>query len=326
MEKGSSPGVAFYESMDQMISGEYLDDVIGNISEAIINVKNASKAKGNKELSAQADDVLVSLAQVGDWLKNLWTGTKSYTGMGGGGSGGKWQTGPLVALVQEMRKNHPAVAQYLNAVKMHGSPKDVFEKSIRPVLNPYMAFLGEARKRGWDLKGYPDLRNLWANKEFIDPATIAQFTQNFDTVMTDLGEDLAIAIQKSKTQPKTKPEGLPKGKTTSETPATQPTDKIDFEQLKKEILPPEKPSALISREPDIPAELVPPVGAGAEGLEQPQPKPKRRTRPKPKTELQQMPDEALGAFEELHSENADLKNQIRQLRQQIMQLQKGQPG
>lgn len=197
IENGYSPGPAFYRSMDDMISGKYQIDLVRAIRTPVEAIKKAAINKGNIDLEKLADDNLVALADLGQNLKDLWTGVKGYTGWGGG-HGGKWQTGPMVALVQEMRKHHPDVARFLNAVKTHGTPKDVFYKTLRPILEPYNKFLFEANKRGWDLSKYPDLKQLLVGKDPIDPATIQQFTQNFDTIMTDIGEDLALAVQKSK--------------------------------------------------------------------------------------------------------------------------------
>jgi hypothetical protein len=155
----------------------------------------------------------------------MWTGVKGHQGWGGGATQGRWKTGPLVSLVQQMRKNHTDVARFLNSIRKHGVPKDVFENAIRPVLNPYMTFLSEAKKKNYPLN-YPDLRMSWAGKEFIDPQTIEQFISNFDSVMTDLNEELAVAIQNTK---------APKDK------AKAPKDEAMSPKDRKKWTPEEKP-------------------------------------------------------------------------------------
>lgn len=201
IEEGSSPGVAFYSAMEEMLDGKYCQDILSDISQAIDGVKKA----------ARNEDTLQKAAQVGDFLKDMWTGIKGHQGWGGGATQGRWRTGPLVSLVQQMRKSHADVARFLNSVRKHGVPKDVFEKAIRPVLNPYMTFLAEAKKKNYPLN-YPDLRMTWAGKDFIDPKTIEQFISNFDSVMTDLNEELAVAIQNTKAP-------VDKGKPQEEKPA-----------------------------------------------------------------------------------------------------------
>jgi hypothetical protein len=54
--------------------------------------------------------------------------------------------------------------------------------------------------------------HLYLSIHFIDPKTIEQFISNFDSVMTDLNEELAVAIQNTKAP-------VDKGKPQEEKPA-----------------------------------------------------------------------------------------------------------
>jgi hypothetical protein len=57
--------------------------------------------------------------------------------------------------------------------------------------------LNEAKKKNYHLK-YPDLKRSWANQKFITPELIEQFISDFDSVMMDLSEETAVAIQNTK--------------------------------------------------------------------------------------------------------------------------------
>jgi len=310
MEKGSSPGVAFYQSMEEMISGKYLDDVVRDLSEAVANVKTAANANGHKELSGQADDVLVSLAQVGDWMRDLWTGTKGYTGWGGGEGVGKWRTGPMVSLVQKIRKNHPAVAEFLRSFRGQTVPRDIFERNVKPVLDPYYAFIEEAKKRGVELN-YPDLLT-WRGKKSIDPKTMDQFIDNFDKAMTSSGlnERTAVEIQKGSEEPTARRRPEPKAKPKGPTP-----EQIE-EALKvqpKAVAPTEAPATL-EFPGETPAPVTPaaaPAGAPFESIKQPK--------------EMAIPEEAeVVDYDAIQKENASLKARIQELERML--AAKGQPA
>jgi hypothetical protein len=211
--KGSSPGVAFYKSMDEMISGSYLSEITSKIRTATANVKQA--AMDNNEITAQADDVIVSLAQVWDTIKDIgkgvgqglqdaWTGTKGYMGIGGGSGWDRWRTGPLVALVQKMRDAYGDFVTYLNSVQRHGADRATLRKKINPVWSPYKQFLMEAEKKGYPLN-YPDFTQIWKDKERLSPDDLEELRSQLSQSVGDLmqnGEDLAVDIQQAEQKAK----------------------------------------------------------------------------------------------------------------------------
>lgn len=226
MGEGKSPGVAFYEAMDDLVSGEYIFDVLARATAVADGIHSEAANAGNEVLAAKAKAVEAGIA---DWLGN-WVGKMvSPVGKGldwAGNQAGEFGYGlhrgfggQLMEQAARIRDSGQNVWSLIRALKQGNrySP-DQFAAEMSEILPVIDRFISLANKAGAGNLPKPGALLNWikANKSIgqLQGETFGKIWQ----VIWNLSEpERAAALQKTldksgkgKQSPTAKPNQMPR--------------------------------------------------------------------------------------------------------------------
>jgi hypothetical protein len=208
IEAGSPPGVAFYEAIDDFVTGKYAARALASLKSAARDLQSCDS--GPLQQSAAEAEIKIA---------GIWDSMKSMLGFGGGmGSSwsdpaGSWAEkslipyvngGPVVSEFQKIRHQWENSARpWLTGVAPHQAQitRMEYSKHMQSMLSSLEKVVGMARKAGFDLKvPHAPAVEMAGNQVIVNKAELARFTQElFQDLRPFMDDQLALAIQK-KTQ------------------------------------------------------------------------------------------------------------------------------
>lgn len=108
---GASPGVAFYESIDEMSKGKHNEMVMKAVSAAVLEVKKQAEESGNAKIAAQADEIIKTAEGL---LSNLWQGVRNVGDFFRG-----TRVPSTVDLAKDILENRTKVIRGLERIRAH---------------------------------------------------------------------------------------------------------------------------------------------------------------------------------------------------------------
>lgn len=146
---GEQPGVAFYETMDEILAGgpgvELASEAIGILDEATKQASTAG-AKVTVELVEKARREAQSLS---DWWANISSLGKEMLGVGPG-TGASFQHGPSLHYLQQIQERWPEVNSEIQArVGRGGYGRMGLTRLLTPLLTPLRKYVQRMQQAGY---------------------------------------------------------------------------------------------------------------------------------------------------------------------------------
>jgi hypothetical protein len=208
LEAGSAPGVAFYEAMDEFVTGRYAAEALARVKKIAVDLK-----------SSESEEVRKSAADAETKIAGFWDSMKSMLGFGGGmGSswsdpGGSWMDktlmpyangGPVVAEFQKIRHQwENTVRPWLTGVAPHQAQvtRMEYNKYMKSMLSSLDKAVSMAQKAGFNIQvPQPPAVEMAGRQVIVNKNDLARFTQElFEDLRPFMDDQLALAIQ-NKTQ------------------------------------------------------------------------------------------------------------------------------
>lgn len=209
IEDGRSPGVAFYESMDEVTSGAYLADIAAKIAGTIDDIKMEAEKSGNAAVVQKATEASTKIAgfwsglggMLGNALSPLeWGAEKAYDAageLGYGFHGGRAGGGKATELAARIRDIAPLVWGQIKAIRESGTPVDSkqFSETIAKVFPLVDAYSKEANKAGYRLPPPGTFKYTIESQDSVGPEQIESVASMWRQFNTWADEDRAREIQ-----------------------------------------------------------------------------------------------------------------------------------
>jgi hypothetical protein len=195
LDDGSQPGVAFYEAMDEFLSGEWLADAVASIEESIFSVKVAAVAVGNEGLAKKAG--------IGDWWANM-----------SNKAGKAWDVhwalrkAPVFKFLAEIKNSLHVAQRELKTLQpeFEGGVKlpigvIIGPNNKMPTVNKLLVaiknFFAEARKAGIGVPQVPDPGNYKDGAGLMDAARFQAWIGSIYTALDAAKDQTALLVARN---------------------------------------------------------------------------------------------------------------------------------
>lgn len=190
VENGSSPGVAFYEAIDELASGKHAEIVADSVKATLENIAEAAKQAGNDKLAAKAEALLKKAGWLGDIGRNL---IQKIPGMKDFGR-------PTINLVTnaigQLKTIVPELVNLQASTAASPTPVSIaeFERIIQPVIPTLEEFFNRAKLTKVIRRDiYPDPAMV-EEGDAIEPKRLAQYINYLTQAEVWMKPDIAQKI------------------------------------------------------------------------------------------------------------------------------------
>jgi hypothetical protein len=187
IEKGASPGVAFYESIRDLPEGEHQGQVSQDMNEAIESIANAAKETGNEKLAEKAEGILKEAGFFG----NLWNWAR---GREWGGTAEDIAKG-----FDSLKATTLSNLKSLETSAKAGQPIDrtIFFQIMGPVQSAVMQLSRRARAAGLDwIPNMPNQNSVLDASGNVDSTKFLPYVAKVEQILLALTPDEIKNIDK----------------------------------------------------------------------------------------------------------------------------------